>query len=170
MFPAYCFPCKSVTRVTDFLEIMITGKTNNGGYPPPLREGCTMSQLTLAKPLIPAREVIPLSLSKESVTINIHISRFAPEHEGEPFTVDSSSITIRRAQCISSADYIRDIVQVFRERGARFDATGNDWAQCEPYVDPYTGIMSSASVCFDSEPDWDLFHMVTILTDATESL
>ena len=130
-----------------------------------------MSQLTLAKPPIPAREVLPLSLSKESVTLNIYVERFAPDHEGEPFTVDSSSITIRRADCISSADYIRDIVKVFRDRGARFDETGSDWAQCpDAYMDPITGEISRGHVAFDGDPDYDLLRMVQVLTDAKDSL
>lgn len=102
----------------------------------------------------------------ESVTLNIHIARYAPDTEGVPLYTDSASVTIDRADCISSADYIKDIVKVFTDRGARFDATGSDFAQAECYQDPYTGEFSVGTISFADDYDTDLVNMVMTLADS----
>lgn len=123
--------------------------------------------LTLVKS--PAHVATELPAAAEQVTLSIYKATYPADYaEGDRYDTDISEVTIARDDCISSVDYIREIVREFTTRGASFNFTGSDWAKSEPYQHPHSGEWEEISIHFQGDPDMDLVNMVVALVDAKD--
>lgn len=94
-------------------------------------------------------------MSLATVELFIGTRYYGADDDGEGFATDSteSVITCDWEEFQSREEFVQEIAEEFRKRGASFEFTGSRTAAAESYQHPITGVWEELSMCILSGAD-----------------